>query len=76
MTDEFLKCPECGGEDMIEWAKQLTFQKGVRVRTDGNRDYEGAGCNEFSDDCEITGYQCQGCRTDLILKGGALIVEE
>jgi DNA-directed RNA polymerase subunit RPC12/RpoP len=76
MADEFLRCPKCSSIFFIEWARQLTFQRGVRFDLKGRPDYEDADCNEFSDDCKIEGYQCDQCKTDLLLKGGVLIVEE
>ncbi len=72
---ENLTCPKCGNDTFTEWAKQLTFQKGVKVFPDGDRDYFDAGCNEFSDDFEVVGYQCDECKIDLILKGKELIEE-
>jgi len=62
------KCPHCGGEEFIEFAKCDTLQKGVRIgEKDGavEMSYDDAGTVDLLDDFEVTGYTCGACGAEL-----------
>ena len=64
----FKKCPHCGSEEFIEFAKCDTLQKGVRI---GEKNgaiksrYDDAGTVDMLDDFEVTGYMCGACSAEL-----------
>lgn len=77
-----IKCPVCGNETFREWTEEVCCQSGVTIDADEHGELLGVNYDQADmvevqgETLRLSGYECEECCTDFIVKDNKLVEEE